>query len=133
MRTVYIIRGVPGAGKSTLANLIAWPWQIIEADQYFHKLGRFVPAKLDYAHTLCKKKFIKRIKNTLFNRIFFRKIVVSNTSTTESEFMYYFDLAKNYNLRVICLVVENRNDTVSTKNIPVDTINKMRNRFQIKL
>jgi len=36
-KNLYIVRGVPGSGKSTIAKSIAKSWQIFEADKYFIK------------------------------------------------------------------------------------------------
>jgi adenylate kinase family enzyme len=36
-KNLYIVRGLPGSGKSTFARSIAKPYQIFEADQYFMK------------------------------------------------------------------------------------------------
>jgi len=46
---------------------------------------------------------------------------------------YYFNLAKELNYRVISLIVENRHGNQSIHDVPQDTLNKMNNRFDIKL
>jgi len=57
-KNLYIIRGVPGSGKSTFAKSIAKPWQIFEADQFFMKHGKydFDFTKLRLAHESCKRR-----------------------------------------------------------------------------
>jgi phenolic acid decarboxylase len=61
------------------------------------------------------------------------KLIVSNTFTQEWEMEYYFNLAKELNYRVISLIVENRHGNQSIHDVPQDTLNKMNNRFDIKL
>ena len=61
------------------------------------------------------------------------RIVVANTSTTESEIQPYMDLAKIHGYKIISLVVENRHGNTNVHNVPDETLMKMKERFQIKL
>ena len=58
MKNLYIIRGLPGSGKSTIAKSLGKSWQIFEADQFFMKNGKyeFDGSKLKDAHDWCKRK-----------------------------------------------------------------------------
>jgi hypothetical protein len=62
-----------------------------------------------------------------------KKIVVSNTFTQEWEMLPYFELGKKYDFKVISLIVENRHNGVNDHNVPIEVIDKMKNRFEIKL
>jgi hypothetical protein len=62
-----------------------------------------------------------------------KKIIVSNTFTQEWEMQPYFDLAEKYGYRVYSLVVENRHGGVNEHGVPQETLDKMKNRFEIKL
>ena len=73
------------------------------------------------------------IENMKSNGVYFPEIVVSNTSTTEKELQPYLDLATKYDYKVVSLIVENRHGNSSVHNVPDETIDKMRNRFNIKL
>jgi hypothetical protein len=70
--------------------------------------------------------------NTL-NDQFYREIVVSNTSTTEKELQPYLDLANEYGYKVVSLIVENRHGNSNVHSVPQETLQKMKDRFQIKL
>ena len=61
------------------------------------------------------------------------RVVVSNTSTTEKEMRSYIDMAKEYEYRIVSLVVENRHGNESVHRVPAETIQKMKDRFEIKL
>lgn len=45
----------------------------------------------------------------------------------------YYKLAEQYGYRVSTIIVENRHGSSSVHDVPSETIDKMRNRFQIKL
>lgn len=127
MKTLYLLRGLPGAGKSTLAGDLA---QVVyEADMFFMRAGeyQFDPAKLGAAHRWCKEQ----VRQTMVNSI--TRIAVSNTFTQEWEMEPYIDMAAMHGYRIVSLVVENRHGSQNVHNVPAGVIEKMRNRFQISL
>jgi len=135
MKTLYIVRGVPGSGKSTFAKSIAKPWQIFEADQFFMNNGeyKFDYTKIKDAHNDCKRKVHKAIHPSLFRRLFYNTVVVSNTFTQEWEMRFYEIIARKYGYRVFHVVVENRHGGVNEHGVPEDKLKVMKNRFEVKL
>lgn len=133
IKTLYLFRGVSGAGKSTTAESLAGYNKVNSADDYFYEHGtnknkyEFNSNLLHIAHKQCK------------NRVEFRmsvsdsSVFVANTFTTEKELKPYFDLANKYDYRVISLIVENRHGNSSIHNVPKETLDKMETRFNIKL
>lgn len=135
-KVLIILRGIPGAGKSTFANLIWSKYVICEADKYFYDEEgnyNFDATKLGEAHQWCQWQVEQMMKDNEVNKQYYPEIVVSNTSTTEKELEPYLKLADKYGYNVVSLIVENRHSGVSKHNVPQETIDKMRNRFQIKL
>lgn len=136
-RTLILLRGVPGAGKSTLANSIWNEYAVCEADKYFHDevTGeyRFDASKLKQAHEWCRSEVECRMKDNQVNPQFYPEIVVSNTFTQEWEMQAYFDLAKQYDYVVVSLIVENRHGGENVHGVPAEKVQAMRDRFQIKL
>jgi predicted kinase len=139
MKELFLLRGLPGAGKSTLADSLGGNW--IEANQYFiNKEGvyQFDVTKLKDAHHYCQARVEhvmefysngeETIKYTSFGRI-----IVSNTFTQEWEMQPYYDLAEKYGYRVYSLIVENRHDGINQHGVPVEKLIEMKNRFQVKL
>ena len=133
-KELIVIRGVPGSGKSTFAEPIAGSYgEVFEADDYFYEHGEgsgydFDPSKLGEAHDWCKD----RVESAMRDRGV-QRVVLSNTSTRVWEFLPYVSLAAKFGYRVHSIVKENRHRGESTKDIPESSINKMRDRFEIRL
>jgi len=133
---LILLRGLPGAGKSTFANFIWQSGVIFEADQYFYDNEgnyNFDATKLGAAHKDCQSRVEQAMKDHEENPQYYPEIVVSNTSTTEKELQPYIDLANKYDYKVVSLIVENRHGNKSVHNVPDEKLEQMKNRFQIKL
>jgi hypothetical protein len=63
----------------------------------------------------------------------YSKVVVSNTFTQEWEMQPYYDLAKEHGYRVYSIIVENRHGGVNIHGVPQETLEKMKNRFEVQL
>ena len=129
--TLYLVRGVSGAGKSTFAATLANSLGISyhEADAFFvARDGEYIfkPELLPQAHATCLCGVNLELSNGF-------SVIVSNTSTTEKEVKVYQDIAKEYNANFVSLIVENRNDTMSVHDVPEDVLQKQRKRFSVKL
>ena len=132
MNKLIILRGLPGAGKTTFANYLDFidPEAItISADDYHMVNGeyKFDINRLAAAHTWCQEYVKMHMAN------YAGCIVLHNTSTTERELKPYLDLAKEYNYQVISLIVENRHGNKNIHNVPEETLTKMESRFHVKL
>ena len=137
-KTLFIIRGLPGSGKSTFAEkLVGSDFLVCEADKYFidKKTGeyKFDPSKIKDAHKWCQDMVETYMKDSLVNDQFYREIAVSNTFTQNWEMVPYFDLAKKYGYKVFCVVVENRHGGKNVHGVPDDKLEMMRDRFEFKL
>jgi len=132
MKTLYIVRGVPGSGKSTFAKSIGGIH--IEADQFFMMDGKynFDITKIKLAHKYCQNQTEAWMK-TDGTQVNNDKIVVSNTFTQEWEMEPYFKLAEKYGYRTFSLIVENRHGGVNEHGVPEDKLELMKNRFEVKL
>lgn len=137
MKTLILLRGLPGAGKSTLAGYFSWLTQDGEntdmsthaADDYMLTNGtyQFDSTKLEECHVNCQNAVEKDMVSDV------PLIVVHNTLTTEKEIEPYYYFAQRYGYRVHSLIVENRHEGKNLHQVPEGTIMKMRNRFSIKL
>ena len=137
MKTLILLRGLPGAGKSTFANFIWESNAVFEADKYFYNTEdnyKWDGDLLEQAHQWCKDGVEgAMITNHTSDGRYFSEIVVSNTLTTEKEIEPYMVLAEKYGYTVVSLIVENRHGNSSRHNVPKEALTKMKNRFAIKL
>jgi len=132
MKTMYIVRGVPGSGKTTFAKSLGGTH--FETDSYFMVDGEY---KFDFTKL---KEYHQKCQNDVNTAMILNHtaglnevIVVSNTFTQEWEMQPYFDMAKEWGYRVFSIIVENRHGGVNEHNVPEDKIEIMKNRFEVKL
>lgn len=130
MTTLYLVRGLPGSGKSTFAKAFAGRDKAhIEADMYFEDQRgnyKFDPDQLRAAHEWCQD----RVKLYLSSGV---SVVVSNTSTTEKEVSPYMAIAAHYNAQFVSMIIENRHGGVNVHGVPEDKLEQMKRRFTVKL
>ena len=132
MKELYLLRGLPGAGKSTLAKMLVGEKDYChkEADMYFmdpYGNYRFNTMELQDSHQWCKDsiEFVMEYEHT--------PVVVSNTFTQEWEMKDYYELAEKYGYRVHSLVIENRHGGINSHGVPEEKLEQMKNRFDLKL
>lgn len=137
-RNLIILRGLPGSGKSTLAHLLdPTGYTVCEADQFMVNKNtgeyEFNSIVLSGCHELCRRKVETFMKDNQVNEQFYPTIIVSNTGTTEKEIQPYIDLAKEYSYKVTSIIVENRHGNKSVHGVPELTMERMKQRFSVKL
>jgi len=131
MKKLFLLRGLPGSGKSSLAkSLMNAQTGHVEADMFFMKNGEynFDASKLKEAHEWCRKETETYMKPHGFDTV-----IVSNTFTQEWEMKPYYELAEKYGYVVFSLVVENRHGGINEHGVPDETLEKMEKRFELKL
>lgn len=137
-KVLYIVRGLPGSGKSTFAEkLVGSDFLVCEADKYFIDVVtgeyKFDASKIKDAHRYCYDLVETYMADSLVNDQFYREIAVSNTFTQEWEMKPYFELAEKYGYMTFTVVVENRHNGKNVHGVPEDKLEIMKNRFELKL
>ena len=119
---IYLIRGLPGSGKSTYAKQLNCLH--LEADMFHMVNGeyKFDVSNLSKAHHWCSSTFLKSIEDGIDD------IVVSNTFTTLKEIEPYMDICKGYNRDYKIIRMTNKYGSVH--NVPEEVIAKMSKRFE---
>ncbi len=136
-KTVRIMRGLSGVGKSTYVMMneaVAKPEErriVCSADDYFvNEQGQyeFDGRKLPLAHQWCWGKFIDAIGEG-------RNIIVDNTNTQPWEYENYIKLAKlfDYEVEIIHITPKGLTDEElakrNTHGVPLESIKQMRSRW----
>ena len=121
MKTLYIIRGLPGSGKSTYAENLGVPY--FEADMYFMRDGEYVfnTSRVRQAHEWCFNCVCAHIESDV-------DVAVSNTFTTVKEMKQYVEVARAH--KYVVKIIEVKTSYSSVHNVPVDTLAKMAARWQ---
>lgn len=134
-RTMYILRGLPGSGKSSTSNYLTENLGnciICSADDYFYKDGIYSwdENKLDFAHEYCFDNVLQCIKDK-------KNVIVDNTNIKLKEFTKYIDLAKTYNYNYIVLEIycKNKEQSIlfskrSLHSVPIQDVLKMYDRWE---
>lgn len=123
MPTLYILQGIAGAGKTTLAKkMIAEGKALehIEADAWMvDKNGKysFDPKKLGYCHMMCRSEIEDCLKMG-------QNVIQSNTNLRRVDLQTYFDLAEQYGYKVV--LIRLKTDYGSIHGVPADKIAQMK-------
>lgn len=131
-KQLVILRGLPGSGKTTLAKFLEEEISgaiAVCADDYFETREGYVfkVEELGNAHAYCQGKVNEMMEEAV------PVIVVHNTSTTMKEMRPYLKMAEEHGYQVTSVIVENRHGNGSVHRVPTETINKMEQRFDVKL
>lgn len=124
---LYIIRGLPGSGKSTFAKKMLDEGFVdshYEADMFFIDMDgnyRYDPLKISSAHFWCRTNVKKDLKKGL-------TVIVSNTFTKKSEMDPYIQYCQDNDIpfEVIRMGTQFQN----IHNVPEEILKKMKDRFQ---
>ena len=129
MNTLFLVRGLPGSGKSHFAE--SYVARCVAADDYFVVDGeyRFNPDDLALAHKWCQRTTWDLLKSG-------EDVAVHNTFTQRWEMEPYITMAKEHNYRVVvvdCFDAGLTDEELAERNthgVPVEVIAKMRERWE---
>lgn len=124
-KTVIILRGASGSGKSTWTAKHAASGVVCSADTFMHnpKTGayEFSPAKLGWAHKSCLAKFEDAVKRGE------ELVVVDNTNIKPAWYKDYVALAQSHGYQVFQKVMSG--SFQNAHGVPGDKVQQMRDSF----
>jgi predicted kinase len=130
---LIILRGLPGSGKSTIAQSLSEEnkYPVFSIDDYFTdsvtKEYLFDFSKNHLAYKLCEINTEKAMQENC------PKIFLHNTFTIDWEIEPYFALAKKYNYTVFVLTVEKHHQGENIHGVSEEQIKKMAEKYKVKL
>jgi predicted kinase len=119
--TLYLIRGLPGSGKSTYAKQIGCFH--VEADMYHCRDGEYAfdGGESRLGHDWCQKAALFAMEQGM-------DVCVSNTFTQKWEIQPYLDFADKtgHEVKIIHVTTEYR----TIHGVPAETMQKMKDRWE---
>jgi predicted kinase len=129
---LILLRGLPGAGKTTFAKLIAehdnYPY--FSVDDYFTDENgnyKFEFSQNYKAYEQCLNYTENAIKQGA------KRIIVHNTFTMDWELDPYFKLAKSYNCTLHVITLEHYHQGRNKHDVTDEQLQKMAEKYQVKL
>lgn len=130
--SLFLIRGLPGSGKSTLANSLSENglYPVFSVDDFFtDEQGKY---HFDFRDNhLAYKSCEEKTRSAIVSGV--KKVFVANTFTMEWEMEPYFKMALELNYALFIFTVENHHDGNNIHDIPKEQVDRMREKFKLKL
>ena len=129
MNNLILVRGVSGAGKSTIAPMFKNAVLVSTDDFFLDEYGEYVfdANSLVINHQFCQIAVKMMMKDNE------ELIVVHNTFTADWEMDAYFDLAREHGYAVHTIIVENRHGSKNVHDVPQDVVKAQKERFSVTL
>jgi predicted kinase len=118
---IYIVRGLPGSGKSTKAKTLNGIH--LEADMFFYRDGEycFDKTKVRDAHRWCQKTARQAMESGM-------DVVIANTFCEKREIQPYLDFAKATGHQMNVYTMKNKYGSIH--GVPEETIQRMSTRWE---
>lgn len=132
MQSLILLRGLPGSGKSILANVLSenGRYPVFSIDDFFtdqHGNYQFEFEKNHVAYKQCEDNTHKALQAGA------EKIFVANTFTMLWEMEPYFKMASEFDCKLFIATVEKYHSSKNIHDIPDEQLQKMAEKYKVKL
>jgi predicted kinase len=132
-RSLILLRGLPGSGKSTVAKVLCedGKYPVFAIDDYFMDPAdgtyHFEFDKNHLAYKNCEELTTKALEAGV------SKVFVDNTFTLEWELEPYFKMAARYKYTLFVLTVENYHGRENIHDVSREQLERMAAKYKVKL
>lgn len=131
-KSLVLLRGLPGSGKSRLAKLLSenGKYPVYAIDDYFeNEQGQYTfdHRKNHLAYEACEQRTRKALHEGV------EKIFIAHTFTLDWEMEPYLFLAKENGYSIYVITVENYHGNKNVHGIPEEQIMKMAEKYKVRL
>jgi predicted kinase len=131
MKELILLRGLPGAGKSTIAHMLSeGKYPVLSVDDFFTDAEgnyHFEFDKNHLAYSQCQERARAAMKEGK------EKIFVHNTFTMDWEMKPYIEMAEESGYKLHVLTVEKYHKGENTHDVSEEQIRKMAEKYKLKL
>ena len=133
LKSLILLRGLPGAGKSSLATILSEnnTYPIFSVDDFFtdEVTGEYLFNFNDnhLAYKQCEELSKDAMKQDI------SKIFVHNTFTMDWELEPYFKLASEFQYNLFVVTVENYHKQKNIHDVSDEQLQKMAEKYKVKL
>jgi len=132
MKSLILLRGLPGSGKSSFAKLISEEgnYPVHSVDDYFTDSSgnyHFNFRENHLAYKACETNTRKSLEAG------FKKVIVENTFTMEWELEPFLKLGKELEYTIFVMTMENRHGGKNIHDISEEQLHKMAQKYKVKL
>ena len=132
VKSLIIIRGLPGSGKSSLAKVLSenGKYPVFSIDDYFtDSEGNylFVYNENYKAYALCEMRCMNAMQDGV------EKVFIDNVFSLEWEIEPYLILAKVYGYKLFVMTVEKMHEGENIHGVEMEQLQRMAEKYQVKL
>lgn len=116
MKCLYIIRGPFGTGKTEFSRTLCD--NVVSCWDYYAQYGenKWNEKLKPHADEYCRTRTKRLIEDGI------NKIVVTNSFSKNEDLDEYYEMAKQYEYKVFCMIMDNRNIEEYKRDVPKDIV-----------